>query len=477
MYSRPAASQTRHPAARTMRSGTAGPSPGPNSASGRLLPVDVKPGTRQSLTVFHHLDRHGPEQLHFAFVQRDAMNHLPQRAHDVLRVAGLEELDRPERALDVGEEALQLRPRGGRRSPPRQLERGCPVRAGEGELVQHHHHRVRQVQRRVRRVRGNRHDPMATVQRGVGEPLVFPAEQQRHGPGLGYACDLGGGFARPLHVAFRGPAARREADDVHAVAQGSLEPVAQPHARQHVLCLVRDALDPERVVLPRRDEAQVAATEVLHRANDVRDVDELLGLVEDDDDGRSDGRTVGQRSLESFRPTVRRSDRPTLHPTSSSTPNRSGLWRSPHSQTQPFPPLHTSCPARRSRPGSISLTSRSNPSRPPACARTCSEKASASVTRYPCSVRAQAPRTRSGRAAVPPTACTRTPPPSTPSGTIKNPRTSPCSPSSRYSCSPSECMSSGSLSSPSGDASGGRKHRSAFVTSAATYSASSVQLT
>src|SRR5437016_13823281 len=87
----------------------------PNRASGRLLPVDVKPGTRQSLTVFHHLDRHGPEQLHFALVQRDAMNYLPQRAHDVLRVAGLEELDHPERALDVGEEALQLRPRGGRR--------------------------------------------------------------------------------------------------------------------------------------------------------------------------------------------------------------------------------------------------------------------------------------------------------------------------------------------------------------------------
>src|SRR5437667_117868 len=67
MYSRPSASHTRYPCARVMRVGSppSRPSPAaaPNSASGRLLPVDVNPGTRQSLTVFHHLDGHRPHEL------------------------------------------------------------------------------------------------------------------------------------------------------------------------------------------------------------------------------------------------------------------------------------------------------------------------------------------------------------------------------------------------------------------------------
>src|SRR5437899_10059063 len=57
------------------------------------------------------------------------------------------------------------------------------------------------------------------------------------------------------------------------------------------------------------------------------------------------------------------------HPTSSSIPNRSRSCRSPRSHTHPFPPLQTNWPDRRSRPGSISLISRSNGNRPPTCAR------------------------------------------------------------------------------------------------------------
>ena len=45
----------------------------PNSASGRLLPVDVKPGTRQSFTVFGHLDGRGTQELDLASVERRAM--------------------------------------------------------------------------------------------------------------------------------------------------------------------------------------------------------------------------------------------------------------------------------------------------------------------------------------------------------------------------------------------------------------------
>ena len=43
-YSRPSASQTRQPAERSIALGTPGTSP-PNSASGRLLPVEVTPAT------------------------------------------------------------------------------------------------------------------------------------------------------------------------------------------------------------------------------------------------------------------------------------------------------------------------------------------------------------------------------------------------------------------------------------------------
>src|SRR6185295_18947333 len=96
-YSRPSASHTRHPAARDTRAGTSGPASGPKSASGRLLPVDVKPGTRQSLTVFHHLDGHRAEQLDLPQVERRAVRELPHRSHDPFGVARLEEVDRGER--------------------------------------------------------------------------------------------------------------------------------------------------------------------------------------------------------------------------------------------------------------------------------------------------------------------------------------------------------------------------------------------
>src|SRR6058998_711408 len=101
-YSRPASSQTRQPAARVMRSGV------PKSASGRLLPVDVKPGTRQSFTVFGHLDRHRAQQLDFPRIERRAMRDLPHRPHHAVMIARLEEFDRVQRLRDVHEEPLEI---------------------------------------------------------------------------------------------------------------------------------------------------------------------------------------------------------------------------------------------------------------------------------------------------------------------------------------------------------------------------------
>src|SRR2546425_7686944 len=74
-----------------MRVGIAASASAPNSASGRLLPVDVKPGTRQSLTVFHHLDGHRPYQLRLALIEWRAMNHVTQRSHHTLDLTRSEE--------------------------------------------------------------------------------------------------------------------------------------------------------------------------------------------------------------------------------------------------------------------------------------------------------------------------------------------------------------------------------------------------
>src|SRR3989442_425262 len=277
-----------------MRRGTPGSSPAPNSASGRLLPVEVNPAIRQSLTVFADLDGHRPQQVRLPLVQRHTVHDLAQR-----RGAG----------------------RLGRRA------------------------------------------------RGAWRMPLTPAP------------------------------ASREPDHVDAVREGLLQALEHAHPRQHVTRLVRDALARIRVVLPRRDEPQVLEAEVLHRPHHVGDVHQVLGLLKHDDD----------------------------HPTSSKIPKRSAAFRSPSHRTHPSPPLQTSCPARRSRPGSISLTIRSKPMRPPTCERLQSGGAIAAVMRYPGSVRRQAPRIISGPPAVPPAPLTRRRPASPPSGTISKPIISPSS--------------------------------------------------
>src|SRR2546429_5465993 len=106
-----------------MRVGSSASASAPNSASGRLLPVDVKPGTRQSLTVFHHLDGHRPQQLRLALVERRAVNHFTHRPHDALDLTRLEELDDAERRLGVRKQSLQVAYRRRRALAAGRLER------------------------------------------------------------------------------------------------------------------------------------------------------------------------------------------------------------------------------------------------------------------------------------------------------------------------------------------------------------------
>src|SRR5438552_18006548 len=127
---------------------------------------------------------------------------------------------------------------------------------------------------------------------------------------------------------------------------------------------MRDPLDAVGLVFARLHESQIPHAEVLHSTDDVGDVDEILRFVQNDHD----------------------------HPTSSTTPNRPGSWRSPRSHTHPPPPLHTSRPTRRRRPGNISLTMRSKRRRPPAWRYAPGGPGMATVTQYPVSRPGPAPR-------------------------------------------------------------------------------------
>src|SRR5213596_3907160 len=123
-----------------MRVGNPASASAPNSASGRLLPVDVKPGTRQSLTVFHHLDGHRPYQLRLTLIEWRAMKHLTQRPHHTLDLTRLEEIDSAERRLGVREQPLQIVHRGRRTLAAGRLERPLLVAARERQLIQHEEH-------------------------------------------------------------------------------------------------------------------------------------------------------------------------------------------------------------------------------------------------------------------------------------------------------------------------------------------------
>ena len=125
---------------------------------------------------------------------------------------------------------------------------------------------------------------MTAVERRIGQAFVLPPEEQPDRARLAARENLRGRRAGTLQIALRRAASGREAHDVHTVEQRVFQAIEPGHARQHVLRLVRDALDAIGIVLARAHEAQVAKAEILERAHHVRDVDEVLGLVQNDDD-------------------------------------------------------------------------------------------------------------------------------------------------------------------------------------------------
>ena len=268
------------------------------------------------------------------------MDDFPHGAQHSLGLARLEEFDHPQRRCHVREQAFQIVDPGGRRVAAGRLERAGVGAARQRQLVQHQHDRMAQLQRSVSRIGRDRDDAMAGVERLVRQPLVLTPEQQSDRAHLRLREQLRRGLARTLPVAFGAALPRREPDDVHAVGERLVQPLVLRDPRQDVPRLVRDALDPVAVELAGAHEPQVAEAEILERPDDVGNVDEILGLVEDDDDAhRSDDPNAecGVRNAECKGGRREASDRPLLFRIPHS-PFRIGLTPpAPVSRTAPDP--------------------------------------------------------------------------------------------------------------------------------------------
>src|SRR5207249_3796038 len=90
----------------------------------------------------------------------------------------LEEIDSAERRLGVREQPLQIVHRGRRTLAAGRLERPLLVAARERQLIQHEHHGVRQVERRIRGARGDGHHAVAAIQRLIGRSEEHTSELQ-----------------------------------------------------------------------------------------------------------------------------------------------------------------------------------------------------------------------------------------------------------------------------------------------------------
>ena len=203
-------------------------------------------------------------------------------AHDALRLAGLEEIDPLQTRFEGGVHLLQFLRGGG--SEGAFAHRQGPGLGGSGQeqLVRHQQHRLPQVERGVLRRGRDDHHLVAAVEGVVREAAVLTAEDDRHGP---FACvpeDAGREFARPRVVALRGARACRRAHHEGGVGQGFVQRVRPGDGVDDVVGAVGDSGDPPCVELARVYDGEAGEAHVRHGAHRRRDVDQVLGLVQDD---------------------------------------------------------------------------------------------------------------------------------------------------------------------------------------------------
>lgn len=152
------------------------------------------------------------------------------------------------------------------------------------QLVGDHQGRLRQVQRAVLRMGGDGQHAVAPIQRLVWQPVLLPAEQDRHLPLSGQfaglkqeRCSLPGCENLP----FRLPRPAGGAQNKGAVRQCFFEPIEPACGSHKPLRAMGDPFNAIRVERRRLYQPQLGQTEVGHHADHGGDVDDILRLIQD----------------------------------------------------------------------------------------------------------------------------------------------------------------------------------------------------
>ena len=154
--------------------------------------------------------------------------------------------------------------------------------SGVPALVSHDGGRLGQIERPVGRIRGDRGQGMAAIEFVVRQAAVFPPKHHRDGPldrSFGY---LGGRCGGTEELPFGGPFPRGHRDDEDTIAEGLFEGLTHPDPVDDIAGVVGDAFDPIGIEHPRFDQAEVLDPEVLRDPDGARDVDDVLGLDQDE---------------------------------------------------------------------------------------------------------------------------------------------------------------------------------------------------
>ena len=201
----------------------------------------------------------------------------------MLGIARLEELDRVERLMHLGEVALELVCGRRRGLLPRTGQLARRVAGGEVQLVQRDEHRLGEVERRVGGGR-NRDRRMHAIEDLVRKSAVLAPEDDGDAPIGRVAEGVLGRRARVEDLPLGRATPCGEADEPHAVRDRGVEVVKMLDLIDHVPGVVRDAFEADGVVGAGPHQPQARHSHVLHRPHGAGDVHRVLRLVQHDGD-------------------------------------------------------------------------------------------------------------------------------------------------------------------------------------------------
>src|SRR5512146_204671 len=237
-----------------------------------------------TLQVAEHLDRHSAHERDLARVGRGPEGERPQRPHDVLGVARLEELDRGERVCGAFKVLLELLDGRRRRVLARWRERASGIGRGKVQLVEPDERGLGEVEGRVvSRWYGD--DRMHAVEDLVRQSAVLAAKDDGDGPFPRRVEELRRRNLRVDDTPLGCAAACGEPQDANAVGNGSVEAVESLDSLDEIHRAVGDALEIDLSIRNGIHQPKSTHAHVLHRADRRGNVDHVLRLVEHDDHG------------------------------------------------------------------------------------------------------------------------------------------------------------------------------------------------